>query len=69
MGNKNNGGAYHEKQWMAQCGKHALNNLFQERWLTTEMLASIARDLTVQDLTYAVDAPKYKSWLGNYDVR
>lgn len=40
---------YHEKQEGRQCGKHALNNLFQQRIFTTRRMKAIAAEVDTEE--------------------
>jgi len=40
---------YHEKQESRQCGRHALNNLFQQRVFTTRRMKAIAAEVDEQE--------------------
>ena len=69
------GGDYHERQFLLQCGRHALNNLVGEAWLSTENLCAIAADLRakheIEDGVSSFFNP-YHHWagpgVGNWDV-
>ena len=38
----------HERQFLLQCGRHALNNLLEEPWADSEMMSRIAERLKAQ---------------------
>lgn len=41
---------YHEKQRLGHCAIHTLNNIYQESWVTYDMIADIAKELHRVDL-------------------
>ena len=60
-------GIYHEKQRLALCAVHALNNLFQRHVFSSSALDDIAYGLTPQ-ATFSFNPHKSVWGIGNYDV-
>lgn len=67
---------YHEKQHLAHCAVHAVNNLFQQEWITYSDFAKIAQKLHQLDMNNGISGSfsfnPYKSivpFLGNFDVQ
>uniref|UniRef100_A0A7S2DB90 ubiquitinyl hydrolase 1 n=1 Tax=Octactis speculum TaxID=3111310 RepID=A0A7S2DB90_9STRA len=54
-----------------QCGKHTLNALGGEKWVTTELLQEISDQLRQKDSTAGLFHPFHHwmgSWLGSWDI-
>mmetsp|Transcript_24815 Transcript_24815/g.36599 ORF Transcript_24815/g.36599 Transcript_24815/m.36599 type:complete len:191 (-) Transcript_24815:39-611(-) len=66
---------YHEKQRLGHCAIHALNNIFQERWITYEDLSAIARELhdldrSTRNMSYCAFNPyiSFIPYAGYFDI-
>jgi len=58
---------YHEKQQLARCAVHALNNLLQEEAFNANLLDDIAHNLTPGNVL-ALNPHKSVLGIGNYDL-
>ena len=67
---------YHEKQRLAHCAIHALNNLFQQDWISYSDFTAIAEDLHSADKSTGISGTftfnPYRSvlpYIGNFDIQ
>ena len=63
---------YHEKQILGRCAIHAVNNLFQSKWLTYDDMCNISLDLYSSDNSTGALINPYKSpipYWGQFDIQ
>jgi hypothetical protein len=70
---KNADDIYHEKQILGRCALHCVNNIFQEKLLTYDMMIDITNELYIDDRNIGVFSifNPYKSiipYVGYFDI-